>query len=302
MDALIAQDNTFLEPGIARTTGLKENLFMVVVCCLSGIPLMIVGPPGSSKTLAVNVVTQNAKGDQSRARSFFRAVQKRLLAFHYQCSRKSTSTEIAAVFHRAIEKQTNAYGDTRCFVFMDEAGLPEEQRESLKVLHYFLEDHMSKPARVGFVAITNHVLDAAKSNRCALLLRAEPDFDELMEISIGCLGSDEDQRRLLGQRVRGVDLPMRDALERMCRTYQDLMREDARVRVETRGREVELAWFNTFFGRTLARLNLRVSIAHAQPSLLLLCDSARLHELYQAARQARAARCQRQPRDHCTCA
>ena len=48
---------------------------------------------------------------------------------------------------------------------MDEADLPEEEKESLKVLHYYLEGHMSIKAKVGFVAITNHVLDAAKSNR-----------------------------------------------------------------------------------------------------------------------------------------
>ncbi len=35
--------------GIALTRGLKENIFMTVVCSLSSTPLMIVGPPGSSK-------------------------------------------------------------------------------------------------------------------------------------------------------------------------------------------------------------------------------------------------------------
>jgi hypothetical protein len=40
MDALI--QTTELEQGIARTTGLKENVFMVVVCTLARIPLMIV--------------------------------------------------------------------------------------------------------------------------------------------------------------------------------------------------------------------------------------------------------------------
>mmetsp|Transcript_3342 Transcript_3342/g.10338 ORF Transcript_3342/g.10338 Transcript_3342/m.10338 type:complete len:89 (-) Transcript_3342:710-976(-) len=44
-----------------------------------------------------------------------------------------------------------------------EAGLPEEGRESLKVLHYYLEEHTSRSERVGFVAISNHMLDAAKS-------------------------------------------------------------------------------------------------------------------------------------------
>ena len=54
MDALMKQ--TSLEPGIAQTRGLKENVFMVVICCLAQVPLMIVGPPGSSKTLAVTIV------------------------------------------------------------------------------------------------------------------------------------------------------------------------------------------------------------------------------------------------------
>ena len=69
------------------------------------------------------------------------------------------------------------------------------------MLHYYLEDHMSKPTQVGFVAITNHALDAAKSNRCAILLRAEPDHRELMEICEGALGSEEEKRRLLAPRA-----------------------------------------------------------------------------------------------------
>jgi hypothetical protein len=41
--------DTFVPPGIAITQGLKENLFVTLVCSLSRTPLMIVGPPGSSK-------------------------------------------------------------------------------------------------------------------------------------------------------------------------------------------------------------------------------------------------------------
>lgn len=40
---------TIVPPGIAITRGLMENLFMTLVCLLSRTPLMIVGPPGSSK-------------------------------------------------------------------------------------------------------------------------------------------------------------------------------------------------------------------------------------------------------------
>lgn len=140
--------------------------------------------------------------------------------------------------------QVSAYGDTLCFVFMDEAGLPEEERESLKVLHYYLEDHMSQPAQVGFVAITNHVLDAAKSNRCAILLRAEPGHDELMQIAWGCLEAPENsdaRRRLETQAVPGLQLTVPLCLERLCISYQNLMSD-------TISTEHGLGWFNTFFG------------------------------------------------------
>jgi hypothetical protein len=39
--------------GIALTVGLKENIFMTVVCSLSFTPLIIVGPPGSSKVCII---------------------------------------------------------------------------------------------------------------------------------------------------------------------------------------------------------------------------------------------------------
>ena len=222
--------------GIARTQGLQENVFMVVVCCFARVPLTIIGPPGSSKTLAVTVAAENAKGDQSEAMKFYRT-QKRLIPFHYQCSRKSTSLEIETVFKRAIDKQKVDTSGTACFVFMDEAGLPEEQRESLKVLHYYLEDHVSKPVQVGFVAISNHPLDAAKANRCVSLLRAEPGHEELLQVAKGCLGTEQD--RLLAQLVVGADKALPEVLAQLCEAYQDLMQEDGVER---------LGWFNTFFG------------------------------------------------------
>ena len=138
MSALM--DQIYLEPGIAKTRGLQENIFMVVVCGLSQVPLMIVGPPGSSKTLAVTIVAENARGEFSKS-LFFKAVPT-MIPFRYQCSRRSTSNEIKAVFERSIERQAKSdkeMGNICCFVFMDEAGLPEEGRESLKVTIYYIQ-------------------------------------------------------------------------------------------------------------------------------------------------------------------
>lgn len=42
-------EETSVPAGIALTTGLKENIFVTLVCALSRIPLMIIGPPGTSK-------------------------------------------------------------------------------------------------------------------------------------------------------------------------------------------------------------------------------------------------------------
>ncbi|KAJ1631512.1 hypothetical protein T492DRAFT_54450 [Pavlovales sp. CCMP2436] len=178
--------NADVPRGIARTEGLKENVFLTFVCTHARVPLMIVGPPGSSKTLSMGVVEANARGVES-PRGFFRA-QPLVEVWFYQCSRRSTSSDIESVFTRAIERQRSALS-RRCVVFMDEAGLPEERRESLKVLHYYLEGATpaDRTPAVSFVAITNHVLDAAKSNRCACLLRGEPDLDDLNAIARGCL-------------------------------------------------------------------------------------------------------------------
>lgn len=114
----------------------------------------------------------------------------------------------------------------QCLVFMDEAGLPEEERESLKVLHYLLEGHMSSSPNVAFVCITNHILDAAKSNRCACLLRPEPDMEELSCISKGVLGQklQEDRNGVELVCFREQVVEMKEFSERMCSCYMDLMK------------------------------------------------------------------------------
>jgi hypothetical protein len=101
MDIVI--DATDVGAGIALTRGLKENVFMTLVCLLSRTPLLIVGPPGTSKTLAVNMTVDNAHGEDSPS-TFYRRYA-RLSTYHYQCSKESTSKEIAAVFQKATQRQ-----------------------------------------------------------------------------------------------------------------------------------------------------------------------------------------------------
>lgn len=240
--------HTDIPDGIAVTQGLKENLFTTLICSLSQTPLMIVGPPGSSKvsrtkptrafdcsfplcrltfrrqTLAVNTVSDNANGTDS-IRSFYSG-RPRLSFFHYQCSKQSTSKEIAAVFDLATQRQRRLDDEKhRCIVFMDEAGLPEEEKESLKVLHYLLEGHMSTRASVGFVAISNHVLDAAKSNRCVTLLRQSLDKVEMETITVGVLFDVRSDGRasILDVELQGCLIQSREFALLLCQSYEKLL-------------------------------------------------------------------------------
>ena len=164
--------------GIAKTRALKENLFANIACCQTKTPLIIIGEPGTSKTLSFNLISNNFKGKSSKQKSFQSTDRfKGLQPYFYQCSRHTTSNEIQNVFNRAIGRQhTYQKSDvpTYCIVFMDEAGLPEERHESLKVLHY----HLDNP-KVSFVAITNYALDAAKTNRAVCLYRPETSTQDL---------------------------------------------------------------------------------------------------------------------------
>ena len=172
--------------GIAKTIALKENLFASIVCTMTHTPLIIVGSPGSSKTLSFNLTLANLKGQESKVAEFRKTdIFKALDPQFYQCSRRTTSNEIQTVFNRAINRQRSHQRvplPVYCVVFMDEAGLPEERHESLKVLHYYLDSQ-----EVSFVAISNHVLDAAKTNRAVSLFRPEAPRSDLETLARGCL-------------------------------------------------------------------------------------------------------------------
>ena len=178
-------DEVELENGIARTQALKENIFAIIACVLTTTPLILVGPPGSSKTLSFSIVISNLKGKDSKNKMFrctelFAALDPHI----YQCSRRTTSREIEVVFKQATKRQGSLIGGfpVKCVVFMDEAGLPPESHESLKVLHYHLDKQ-----EVSFVAITNHILDAAKTNRAVSVFRPAASEEDLETLAKGCL-------------------------------------------------------------------------------------------------------------------
>ncbi len=59
-------DKLEIPEGIARNISLLENIFVLFVCTQNNIPCLITGEPGCSKTLAVILLVNSLKGNDSQ--------------------------------------------------------------------------------------------------------------------------------------------------------------------------------------------------------------------------------------------
>ena len=217
--------DTEVPSGVAPTAALLENLLCTVVCIDARVPLVIVGPPGCSKTLSFKIAVDNMKGAQS-AHAAYRGLGH-AHPFRYQCSPASTDAEVAGVFRSAAAEQrmhdaNPDQGRQRCVVLLDEAGLPDERRSPLKVLHYAL-DH----PQVSAVLLSNTPLDAAKTSRMAMVVQSRPGAADLRELAwgsiCGCDASGNVRREAaLGAIPYAEAERIKGAVEALCAAYEEL--------------------------------------------------------------------------------
>ena len=210
-------DHMTVSDHIAKNKALRENVFMMFVCIELKIPLFLIGKPGSSKSLAKSIISNNMQGNKCQDNSMLRNF-KAVHIMSYQCSQLSTAEGITGVFKscRKMQKQTHSSNFVSCVV-LDEVGLAEDSPLlPLKVLHPLLEDssyefeNKSENAektitnstnshttsigtthgdnnnvisntedQVAFIGISNWSLDPAKMNRGIMVTRGDPDEQEL---------------------------------------------------------------------------------------------------------------------------
>ncbi len=189
---------------IIETKALSVNLFVVAVCVQIGIPVVVSGPPGCSKTLSFNIIANSMRGHCSDAPPLRKMVKVNRMG--YQCSEDSSASEIQMCFVRAVsrQKELSAAGTSdRVVVFLDEAGLPAESKQALKAIHSFL-DH----PEVGCVILANSTLDAAKTNRCVRVLHEATSKEDLLTMTRGFLETSLRKRGLsdsaLNSVIRGI--------------------------------------------------------------------------------------------------
>jgi hypothetical protein len=216
-----------LPPRIARNHALSENVFMMIVCINLRIPLFLVGKPGSSKSLAKDVVKDAMKGQLSSS-GLFQSL-KQLHMISYQCSKLSTAEGIIAAFRQCQRAQEDR--DTTRFVacvVLDEVGLAEDSpRLPLKALHPLLDDgttgaddeinRIEQPNRIAFVGLSNWALDPAKMNRGILVNREVPDNEELVLSAKGIC--DDTVEKSVDRVVSSIDrlvYGMAEAYKQIC--------------------------------------------------------------------------------------
>ncbi len=165
-----------LPPAIAINKALLENVFTLLVCIINKIPIFICGKPGCSKSLSVQLLVSNLRGDDSND-PFFKKLP-RLLAIPYQGSESSTSEGIEKIFEKAKNVlKNNEDNSILPLIVFDEIGLAEISKNNpLKILHSLLEP---EKAELAFVGISNWRLDASKMNRAVYLARPDPDLEDL---------------------------------------------------------------------------------------------------------------------------
>ena len=172
-----------MDKGIGKNKSLKENIFLLFTALVTNIPLIIIGKPGSGKSLSAQIMYKSMRGKYSK-NEFFKLLPS-IIQSYFQGSNTTTPEDVEGIFQIAEgklislrEKGENISLHISLILF-DELGLAERSKfNPLKVLHNKLEYDGTKQG-VSFVGISNWRLDAAKLNRALFL--SVPDLDELRD-------------------------------------------------------------------------------------------------------------------------
>ncbi|GES94841.1 hypothetical protein GLOIN_2v1778799 [Rhizophagus clarus] len=167
---------------IVKNEALLENILVMTVCILTKIPIFVVGETGSSKSLALHLISSNLHGSES-SDDYFKSLPK-VHIVPYLCSSSATTDEISKIFEKANKYQETS-SDVINVVLLDDVGLAESNSsDPLKLLHTLLEpNHPAAEPTISFVGLSNWRLNIVKSSRALLVQRPQFDLDDLVDIT-----------------------------------------------------------------------------------------------------------------------
>jgi hypothetical protein len=173
-------DQIELDKGIGKNQLLKENLFLLFLALYTKIPLIIVGKPGTGKSLSTQLIYNSMRGEYSKPNSFFKYYPK-INQTYFQGSKDTTPEDVEDLFKKTEDLYKNNKNNKNeiYMILFDELGLAEKSRSNpLKVLHSKLE-YGGKTEGTCFIGISNYSLDAAKVNRALSL--SVPNLEDKLD-------------------------------------------------------------------------------------------------------------------------
>ena len=184
-------DKIELNSGIGKNNLLKENVFLLFIAVTTKIPLIIIGKPGTGKSLSAQLINKSMRGKYSKEKFFKKFPQ--IIQTYFQGSESTNPEDIEKLFqiaegkYKFFAEQKNVKKEELPIseILFDEMGLSEKSETNpLKVLHSKLE-YAGKNEGVSFIGISNYSLDAAKINRALILSvpNLEDRIDQLIETS-----------------------------------------------------------------------------------------------------------------------
>ncbi|ETO01874.1 hypothetical protein RFI_35566, partial [Reticulomyxa filosa] len=189
---------SFLIPGgVALNQGLKENLFILFMSIITTTPIVLVGKPGTSKTLSFQIVRDNLSHNKTEFEERLKKVNihfavKPIHTIAFQCTRDSKPQGIKERWDQAMRHSEN--NQVKPILLLDEIGLAEHSKHSpLKILHQLLED-----PKISFVGISNWPLDAAKMNRVIMHQIPSMTTEELKNTALEMMKHYRESLRLCG--------------------------------------------------------------------------------------------------------
>ena len=210
-------DNIQLDKGIAKNRILKENVFLQFIAITSNIPLIIIGKPGSSKSLSYQLLKKSMRGKYSKS-IFFRKYPQ-IVSTYFQGSESTLSEDIENLFEIGKEKlskyKDNIENKPISLLIFDEIGLSEFAKDNpVKVLHKNLEYDGIKDG-LSFVGFSNWKLDSSKLNRVLYLSVPDLNLDDLKETA-KCIAE--------SIRENNIDPNLLTILSKSYITYQEKVR------------------------------------------------------------------------------
>ena len=188
-----------LPKGIVLNDALRDNVFMMIVGITLKIPVFIIGPPGTSKSLSKSIVSEVMIGIASQ-NSLFRKLPEATLRV-LQCSPHTTAKDLSDHFDDCSRNKNDV-------VVLEEAGLAEMSPEMpLKLLHEKFDEE-ERPC----ILTSNWNIDPAKMNRGLFLTRSMPSDEVLLETAKLFAGS---SHQVLEKFLTGLSIGFKEAAEFM---------------------------------------------------------------------------------------